>query len=324
MSTPKEIVDYAISQIGTAENPLGSNRQKYGALIDSTDWYLYREGTKIWRHLVNGYDWCTQLVDASFIEKYGIEKARKLLYRPIYNNYGAVVKYAFDYFRAANKGYTKDKYDPKPGDVIYFQNSKGLSHTGIVVAVTATQVTTVEGNSGTNNWYVAKHTYSKTSSYIYGYGHPDYDDVPQSDYPTTPFTIDVISSGKTGLRNGPYSDTKYLGTINSGSYTITEVQGDYGRFDAWVYLPDANIVIDGQTMDGYTVGKEYTVTVGEDVLNVRTAPGVKNTLVTSLKTGTVVRCKALIHDADGNTWMRIDKPTNGWVACLYEGHKYVS
>ena len=172
----KKVVEYALSQIGTAEDPLGSNKQKYGALIDSTDWYLYKDGERTWRHLVNGYDWCTQFVDASFITTYTIDMARKMLFRPTYNNLGAVVKYAFNYFKAAGHGYTKEEYNPKPGDVIYFQNSAGLSHTGIVVEVTDSQVITVEGNAGKNCWYVAKGTYSKKSSYIYGYGHPNYDE----------------------------------------------------------------------------------------------------------------------------------------------------
>ena len=98
MTASQKLVDYAISQIGTAEDPLGSNKQKYGALIDSTDWYLYKDNTHTWRHLVNGYDWCTQFVDASFITVFGIDKARKMLYRPQYNNMGAVVKYAFNYY----------------------------------------------------------------------------------------------------------------------------------------------------------------------------------------------------------------------------------
>ena len=170
------VVEYALSQIGTAEDPLGSNEQPYGAMLDQIPWYLYKEGQKEWIHQVNGNDWCTQFVDAAFITKYTIDTARKMLFRPQYNNYGAVVKYAFNYFKNAGRGYRKEDYDPKPGDVIYFQNSEGLSHTGIVVEVTSTQVTTVEGNSGKNCWYVAKHTYKKTDSYIYGYGHPDYSD----------------------------------------------------------------------------------------------------------------------------------------------------
>ena len=60
MGQVEELLKFALAQVGTAENPLGSNKQPYGAHIDSTDWYLYKNGTKTWRHLVNGYDWCTQ------------------------------------------------------------------------------------------------------------------------------------------------------------------------------------------------------------------------------------------------------------------------
>ena len=184
MTARERLIEYAMSQIGTAEDPLGSNKQKYGAMLDETDWYLYKEGDREWVHKVNGYDWCTQSVDADFISVFSIDTARKMLFRPKYNNYGAVVKYAFNYFKDAGRGFKKEEYDPQPGDVIYFQNSKGLSHTGIVVDVSSSSVTTVEGNSGKNNWYVATSTYRKTSSYIYGYGVPDYDAVdpePQHD-----------------------------------------------------------------------------------------------------------------------------------------------
>ena len=212
MTGAQKIVDYAISQIGTAEDPLGSNKQKYGALIDSTDWYLYKEGDKTWRHLVNGYDWCTQFVDASFITCFGIDKAREMLYRPQYNNYGAVVKYAFNYFKNAGKGFTKEKYNPKPGDVIYFQNSQGLSHTGIVIDVNDTYVTTVEGNTGKNGWYVAKKSYKRTDSYIYGYGVPDYESIePKKEY-VVGYTYKVLCNELT-IREKPDVNSKSLGTL---------------------------------------------------------------------------------------------------------------
>ena len=56
MGQVEDLLKYALAQVGTAENPLGSNRQPYGAYIDSTDWYLYKSGDRTWRHLVNGYD----------------------------------------------------------------------------------------------------------------------------------------------------------------------------------------------------------------------------------------------------------------------------
>ena len=251
----KRVIEYALSQIGTAEDPLGSNKQKYGAMLDQIPWYLYKDGDRTWIHKVDGHNWCTQTVDASFISTYGIDAARKMLFRPQYNNYGAVVKYAFNYFKNAGRGYKKEDYDPKPGDVIYFQNSEGLSHTGIVVAVDSTTVTTVEGNSGKNNWYVVKKTYKKTDSYIYGYGHPDYSEDP-----------------------------------------------------------------DPKELDGFKVGNDYEV-ICNDPLMIRKGPGRSYDKTGELKKGDQIKCTALRHDNEGNTWLQFDR---GWSCGLYKGERYMA
>lgn len=102
--------------------------------------------------------------------------------------------------------------------------------------------------------------------------------------------------------------------------TIEEISGDFGKVSGYVYLPD-NIEV--CSMDGYTIGNTYKVLTKNDTLNVRTAANTDATIVTSLKSGTAVVCKALTHDDSGNTWMRIDSPVAGWIAALYEGNKYV-
>lgn len=182
MGQVDDLLKYALAQVGTAENPLGSNRQPYGAHIDSTDWYLYKSGNKTWRHLVNGYDWCTQLHDDCFLKVFGIDKARKMLCRPQYNNYGAVVKYQVNYMKAANRfGST-----PKKGCSIYFKNSAGPSHIGIVYDYDNTFVYTVEGNAGSHCWYVVKGKYYRTNTRILGYGYPIYDSEPVPPTPPTP------------------------------------------------------------------------------------------------------------------------------------------
>lgn len=181
MGQIENLINYALSQVGTAENPLGSNKQPYGAYIDSTDWYLYKDGSKTWRHLVNGYDWCTQFHDCCFLKVFGIDKARKMLNRPVYNNYGAVVKYQYNYMKAINQVGNS----PKKGCSIYFKNNNGLSHIGIVYDYDSTYVYTVEGNAGTNCWYVTKGKYYRTNSRIAGYGYPLYDEEP-TPTPTPP------------------------------------------------------------------------------------------------------------------------------------------
>ena len=231
------VIDFAKSQVGYAENPLGSNHQKYGAMLDKIPWYLYKEGTKEWIHQVDYHNWCTQFVDASFISTYGIDNARKMLYRPVYNNYGAVVKYAFNYFKQNGKGFTKEEHKPCVGDIIYFQNDAGLSHTGIVIAVGENTVTTIEGNAGKGSNYVIQKTYEQDDDYIYGYGVPLYD---AEKYPNTPFKAINILHG-VAIRDIPYSDGKIIGTVKDGAEVIVEElggsSGDFAKISGWVYLP---------------------------------------------------------------------------------------
>lgn len=173
MAKPSTVIELALAQVGTRENPPGSNKQPYGAELDTMPWYLYKDSSgKVWIHHVNSFDWCTSFHDDMFIRAYGIDKARKMLFRPEYNNYGAVVKYSWNYYKAKNRTGS----EPKKGCSIFFQNAKGLSHIGIVYDFDGKYVYTVEGNSGTNNQYVVKNKYLRTDNYIYGYGYPDFDE----------------------------------------------------------------------------------------------------------------------------------------------------
>lgn len=229
-----ELIKYALSQVGTGENPLGSNKQPYGAYIDSTDWYLYKDGNKTWRHLVNGYDWCTQFHDACFLKVFGIEKSREMLGRPQYNNLGAVVKYQVNYMKAINRFGTQ----PQKGASIYFKNNNGPSHIGIVYDFDKNYVYTVEGNSGNNCWYVAKHKYSIKYDRILGYGYPLYNEQ------TIPFKAVSILDG-ISLRDIPYSDGKTLCSVKKDvEVEITEIGGSTGEFGkvtitGWVHLPNS-------------------------------------------------------------------------------------
>ena len=337
----KAVVDYALSQIGTSENPLGSNRQKYGAELDKIPWYLYKEGSRIWIHQVNEHDWCTQLVDDSFINAYGIDVARKILFRPRYNNYGAVVRHAFNYFKAAGRGYKKEEYSPKPGDVIYFQNSEGLSHTGIVVDVTESKVTTVEGNSGKNCWYVAKSTYDKNYSKIYGYGHPDYDEEPPKPDDFDGYKVgkkyEVICKDTLNVRTKAevsYS-SEIITELKPGTQFVCQALTRDDERNIWMRIkePSAGWVAakyhgekyvgeskGPKTIDGFTVGNTYTV-VAKRGLNVRIGAGIEYGKIRSISYGTKVKCYD-VTISDGNTWVRISDKQQ-WVAAHFEGDWYL-
>lgn len=76
-------------------------------------------------------------------------------------------------YRSKGKFYSRGGgYTPKPGDTIFFWNSvdRVVGHTGIVISVTSSTVTTIEGNASDA---VMQKTYSRSNTYIHGYGCND-------------------------------------------------------------------------------------------------------------------------------------------------------
>ena len=223
MAKAAKVIELAISQIGY-EEPNHDNFQKYGETIDSI-YPDYFNGKK------NGYDWCTQFAAWVFLEGYGEDKTLELLSMPRHN-LSAVVKYWYNYMHKAGK----IESTPKPGDLVFFQNSKGLSHIGIVIEVDNERIYTVEGNAGRGNWFVVKNSYKKTDGYIHSYGRPSYDE----GYPKCPFTAISTLNG-ISMRNKPYSDGMTIASVKKGAIVTVEEMagssGDFAKISGWVYLP---------------------------------------------------------------------------------------
>ena len=82
----------------------------------------------------------------------------------------AYCPYGVDWYRNQGRFYSRDGgYTPRMGDTIFYFNAatNEISHTGIVVGVSDTSVTTIEGNSSDK---VCSHVYDRNNTYIYGYG----------------------------------------------------------------------------------------------------------------------------------------------------------
>lgn len=83
-------------------------------------------------------------------------------------------------FKRRGRWHDREGYEPKAGDIIYFADSAGPRHVGLVTRVAPSRVYTVEGNTsaGTslvpNGGAVAEKNYSKGYSRILGYGSPEY------------------------------------------------------------------------------------------------------------------------------------------------------
>ena len=199
MSKPADIIAIALAEVGYREkasntalddkttNAGGNNWTKYARDLAAAGYY---NGNK------NGFAWCDVFVDWCFYKAYGAVEGQRIQCQT--GPLGAGCIFSAQYYQQ------KGRYDrtPKIGDQVFFQSGGEIGHTGIVVEVTDSSIVTVEGNSSDQ---VKKNTYSRSSSYIAGYGHPLYgesDPVPVTPpAEETPVTV-TCQVGLPQLKNG--------------------------------------------------------------------------------------------------------------------------
>lgn len=124
-----------------------------------------------------GLAWCAIFVDWVLTQCFGLDLAYKMIGKPI-GKYGAGCTDSVKYYKKIGRFYTT----PKVGDQIFFTKDGGKTsyHTGLVVGVSDTTVTTVEGNTSSaagvveNGGAVGQKSYKLTFDKIYGYGRPNY------------------------------------------------------------------------------------------------------------------------------------------------------
>ena len=136
----REIISAARKELGTRENPPGSNRNPYGPTAP----------------------WCSSFVTAMW-RKAGVKI-------PILPFTGDV----YNWGREHGKAYGKDELSQvRPGDVLLFGTGPGSpatsTHIGIVEKVENGMVTLIEGNSGDQ---VQRNTHRLSGSIFYGGVHP--------------------------------------------------------------------------------------------------------------------------------------------------------
>ncbi|MGK7895018.1 MAG: cell wall hydrolase [Xenococcus sp. (in: cyanobacteria)] len=158
MTTAQQILDIARGELGTKEQPAGSNKTKYGL------WYG-----------MNGQPWCAMFVSWVF-EKAGFPLPRIQTGAP---SGFAYCPYAVAYYRSQGKF----SNSPKVGDLVFFAfGSKVSNHVGIVESVNQSKgtVTTIEGNtsrtSNDNGGKVMRRI--RSLSICYGFGRINYSGTP--------------------------------------------------------------------------------------------------------------------------------------------------
>lgn len=166
----QKLIDVATAEVGYCEKASNSNLDSKTGNAGSNNY------TKYWRDMKPSYQgqaWCDCFVDWCFTKAYGSAVAQILecggcgeFYTPT----------SAQYYKNKKQWYST----PAVGDQIFFKNSSRIHHTGIVVGVSSTTVTTIEGNTSNgsavvaNGGMVCKKSYSIGNSKIAGYGRPNY------------------------------------------------------------------------------------------------------------------------------------------------------
>ena len=181
--TADKILAVAKKEIGTKENPAGSNRVKY-----NTDYY----GRAV---TGSAYPWCCAFVWWVFKQAGASDLffgGKKTAYCPT----------LLDYYK--KKGQTvKSGY--KPGDIVFFNFSGGTkpAHVGICKAWDGTNITTIDGNTGTTNEANGGAVMERTrhKKYVVGVARPAYADTTTSTSKggnTVEVTLNILKNGSKG------------------------------------------------------------------------------------------------------------------------------
>ena len=176
-----KLVDCAMSQVGYLEKRSNAQLDDKTANAGSANWNRYARDIdskypNFYNGKKNGYSWCDIFVDWCFIECFGYEKALKMLYQPT-KSAGAGCQYSANYYRAHNAFYRQ----PQVGDQVFFGDYGNEGHTGIVIDVAGSVVTTVEGNTSggygvdSNGDGVYIKRYNINTQYIPGFGRPNWE-----------------------------------------------------------------------------------------------------------------------------------------------------
>ena len=178
-----KVIQIASNEVGYLEKQSNSQLDSYTGNAGYNNWTKYARDLDalgdFYNGKKNGYEWCDMFVDWCFLKAYGKDWAMKLLNQPKYSA-GAGCTYSLQYYQQIGRFYTSN---PKHGDQIFFGSVGNSTHTGLVEKVDSKYVYTIEGNTSgasgvvSNGGGVCRKTYPLSSSYIAGYGRPDYSQV---------------------------------------------------------------------------------------------------------------------------------------------------
>ena len=231
MNAIDRLIAVAEAEIGYLEKKSNKDLDDKTANAGSSNYTKYNRDMKQWAGSAGLSDqWCQNFVDWCFVVAFGLEGAKKLLYK--FTNYTPT---GSDQFKNRGRYTKRGKGTPQRGDVVYFYSTaKGrIGHVGIVYKVGSSTVYTIEGNTSgastlvTNGGGVKKKSYSLTSTYIDGYGRPDYAQLPNDGYDMPPAsTVPDYKLGDRTLYN--YTEGEDVQELQKALISLGFDCGSYG------------------------------------------------------------------------------------------------
>lgn len=215
--------------IQTAENEVGYLEKKSNASLDSKTANAGSANyTKYWRDMKpewQGEPWCDAFVSWCFLKTFGADMAQKLLCGGLYSYYTPA---SANYFKAHKRWRTY----PERGFVVYFNVGGNIGHTGIVVDVRNGYVYTIEGNTSgasgviQNGGGVCRKSYKVGSSYINGYGSPNYSLADEVDDMTEAEVTRIVKNILAGYNTKPSEWAEDEETIKKAKALGITVNGE--------------------------------------------------------------------------------------------------
>lgn len=239
-----------------------------------------------------------------------------VLCQPSRNNCAAVVSYMAKYFMEKGLYFTKVK-ELCIGDLVFFQNSKGLCHVGYCVDWNNSGFFTIEGNKD-SKVKSCFYYYSEVGGYVAGFAKPRYTD------DCTRINALAYAKSQLGYTEGANNWNKYAAELDSVDYFA-----DCGKKQN---LPWCAVFICAVMYNAYQPAPEPTptpptptpttdsykvITKTGDTLKIRKEPTTKSHVEGELKNGTVITPESIVKGEDiygVDTWAKIE---NGYCSCKY-------
>lgn len=177
MTWPNKVIEIATAELGYLEKRSNAQLDSKTANAGGGNY------TKYWRDMKpewQGQPWCDAFVKWVFRHACGgSTDAAKALACQSGKEWSYYTPTSAQYYKNAGRYYAV----PQVGDQVFFRDATGtICHTGIVVDVGSSTVTTIEGNTSgasgviANGGGVCKKSYPRSYQRIAGYGRPNYEE----------------------------------------------------------------------------------------------------------------------------------------------------